>query len=249
VKLSQQTGDHAAACDRWSEAHARIEASIRNATTLAKRKEEAKRKPEMARTLTSNENVTIAGQARCDVLADHDVGWSDLDHVSMTARGRQRALHTRKEHKPSDPKMTEPLSSIPDDLSLNAARAAQAVHRQSRRPAGRQDQEQTPLRVSRNVRTFRRAQPAELNGKTPEEIVAWTEARRNASKLSPSTINANRLGSISTFIDIADDEYDRRGNPCAGLALKLEPTGQIERRPCVRDVGFREATDCDEMPL
>jgi len=69
VKLSQQTGDHAAACDRWSEAHARIEASIRNATTLAKRKEEAKRKPEMARTLTSNENVTIAGQARCDVLA------------------------------------------------------------------------------------------------------------------------------------------------------------------------------------
>jgi hypothetical protein len=34
---------------------------------------------------------------------------------------------------------------------------------------------------------FPRAQPAELNGKTPEEIVAWTEAHPNARKLSPMT--------------------------------------------------------------
>jgi hypothetical protein len=87
VKLSLQTGDHATACDRWSEVHARVEALIRDATTLAKRDEEAKRKVEKAPTLTSEERATIAGQARHDVLADHDAGWSVPDHMSAMTRG------------------------------------------------------------------------------------------------------------------------------------------------------------------
>ncbi len=124
VKLSLQTGDHATACDRWSEVHARVEALIRDATTLAKRDEEAKRKLEKVRALSSKERATIAGQARYDVLADHDAGWSDPDHLSATARGLQRALQTRREHKLSDPEMLESLSSFPDDFSSDAVRAA-----------------------------------------------------------------------------------------------------------------------------
>jgi hypothetical protein len=55
------------------------------------------------------------------------------------------------------------------------------------------------------------------------------------------TINANRLGAISTRIDIAVVEHDRDGNPGAGLSLK------IERPPRVSDVGVCKTTDCDEM--
>jgi len=43
IKLSLQTGDRATAGDRWSEVHARVEALIRDATTLAKRDKETKR--------------------------------------------------------------------------------------------------------------------------------------------------------------------------------------------------------------
>ncbi len=90
----------------------------------------------------------------------------------------------------------------------------------------------------RHVRVFRdtlakfpRAQPAALNGKTPEEIAAWTEAHPNAPKLSPMTINAKGLGAISTLIDLAIAEYDLDGNPCTKLQLPIEVGDQIERLP------------------
>jgi hypothetical protein len=70
--------------------HARVEALIRDATTLARREKEAKRKVEKVRNLTSGERAAIAGQARYDVLADHDAGWSDPDRVSATARTAAR---------------------------------------------------------------------------------------------------------------------------------------------------------------
>jgi hypothetical protein len=124
VKLSLKTGDRATACDRWSEVHALVEALIRDATTLAKRDEEAKRKLEKKGALTSKERATIAGQARYDVQADHDAGWSDPDHLSGTARGLQRALQARREHKLSDPGMLEFLRTFPDDLSLDGVRAS-----------------------------------------------------------------------------------------------------------------------------
>ncbi len=124
VKLSLQTGDRATAGDRWSEVHARVEALIRDAMTLAKRDKETKRNLEKVRTLTSERRATIAGQARYDVPADHDAGWSDPDQLSATARGLQRALQTRREHKLRDPGILEFLSSFPDDLFLDGVRAA-----------------------------------------------------------------------------------------------------------------------------
>jgi hypothetical protein len=68
VKLSLQIGDPASACDRWSEAHARAEALIRDATALAKHGEETERKLEKAGT-----------------PADHDARSHDPDHLSATA--------------------------------------------------------------------------------------------------------------------------------------------------------------------
>ncbi|MGA2496064.1 MAG: hypothetical protein ABSF67_24605, partial [Roseiarcus sp.] len=123
VKLSLQTGDHATACDRWSEVHARVEALIRDATTLAKRDKVTKRNLEKVRTLTSEEKATIAGQARYDVLADHDAGWSDPDHMSATARRLQRALQTGRKHRLNDPEMPESLGSVAADPSPDAVRA------------------------------------------------------------------------------------------------------------------------------
>jgi len=124
VKLSLQTGDLATAGDRWSEVHAQVEALIRDATRTAKRDREAKRTLEEVRTLSSEQIATIAGQARHDILADHDAGWTDPDHLSATARGLQRALQARREHKLRIPWMLEFLRSFPDDLSLDGVRAA-----------------------------------------------------------------------------------------------------------------------------
>jgi len=86
VKLSLHTGDLATACDRWSEVHARVEALIRDATTLAKRDEEAKRKLEKVRTLTSKEKTTIAGQARYDVLASQSTRGRNADRRCSALR-------------------------------------------------------------------------------------------------------------------------------------------------------------------
>ena len=375
VKLSLQTGDHATACDRWSEVHARVEALIRDATTLAKRDKETKRNLEKVRTLTFEQKATIAGQARHDVLADHDAGWSDPDHLSVTARGLQRALQARREHKLSDPGMLEFLSSFPDDLSLDGVRAAaremdartnaDMLETRSTLPldrptavveeliadpdgppgammwktfaelpgeltqrltengldlpedsaerrglalavlrakaAGHKDVAareagesiETPPRSApihaadddpvptlrglhdlwiekvdpgrkaiddnllyierfiamhgdlpadkikrKHVRAYRdllakfpRAQPKELDGKTPEEIAAWADARPDLRKLAPLTVNAKGLGAISTLIDLAIKEYDLEGNPCTGLQLPIKPGDRIERQP------------------
>ena len=78
---------------------------------------------------------------------------------------------------------------------------------------------------------FPRAQPDELDGKTPEEIAAWAEARPDLPKLTPMTVNAKGLGAISTLIDLAIKEYDLEGNPCTGLQLPIEPGDRIERLP------------------
>ena len=375
VKLSLQTGDHATACDRWSEVHARVEALIRDATTLAKRDEEAKRKLEKVRALTSKERATIAGQARYDVLADHDADWDDPDHMSATARGLRRALQAGRKHRLNDPEMLESLGSVAADPSPDAVRAVarqmdarthadmletgstwpldrppavieervadpkgppgammwkpfaelpgeltqrldenslelpeDSVERRALaltvlrakttgyrdvaareagepietppRPAAIVVADDDPVPTSRglhdpwidrvhpgrkaiddnllyverfiamhddlpadkikrkHVRAYRdmlakfpRAQPAELNGKTPEEIVAWTAAHPNASKLTPMTINAKGLGAISTLMDLAVVEYDLDDNPCTGLRLPIEIGDQIERLP------------------
>ena len=375
VKLSLQTGDRATAGDRWSEVHARVEALIRDATTLAKRDKETKRNLEKVDTLTSKETATIAGQARHDVLADNDAGWIDPDHLSATARGLQRALQARRERKLRDPAMLEFLRSFPDDLSLDGVRAAaremdaqtnadmlatRSTLPLDRPPAvieewvadptgppgammwkpfaelpgeltqrlnenglelpedsavrrglalavlraketgfrdvaareGRQPIE-TPFRPApinaadddpvptlrgmhdlwidradpgqkaiddnllyierfiamhgdlpadkikrKQVRAYRdllakfpRAQPDELDGKTPEEIAAWAEARPDLPKLTPMTVNAKGLGAISTLIDLAIKEYDLEGNPCSGLQLPIRPGDRIERQP------------------
>jgi integrase len=375
VKLSLQTGDHATACDRWSEVHARVEALIRDATTLAKRDKETKQNLEKARTLTSEQIATIAGQARHDVLADHDAGWTDPDHLSPTARGLQRALQARREHKLRIPWMLEFLRSFPDDLSLDGVRAAaremdartnadmletkstlsldrptavveeliadpngppgammwkpfaerpgelterlnengvelpedsdvrralalavlrakMAGHRDvAAREAGQSIETQprpAPINVAdddpvptlrglhklwrdrnkpgrkaiddnllyverfiamhgdlpadkikrKQVRAYRdlvakfpRAQPHELDGKSPEEIAAWAEARPNLPKLTPMTVNHKGLGAISTLIDLAIKEYDLEGNPCTGLQLPVEPGDRTKRLP------------------
>jgi integrase len=90
----------------------------------------------------------------------------------------------------------------------------------------------------KHVRTYRgmlekfpRAQPAALVGKSPDEIVAWAEARPELPRLTPMTINAKGLGAISTLIDIAIAEYDLDGNPCSKLKLPIRDGDQIERLP------------------
>jgi integrase len=375
VKLSLQTGDHTTACDRWSDVHARVEGLIREATTLAKRDKETKRNLEKVRTLTSEQRATIAGQARYDVLADDDDGWTGADHMSATARGLQRALQARREHKLIDPDMLKYLSSFPDDLSLDGVRAAaremdartnadmletrstfpldrppaaweegfpdpdgppgammwkrvaelpgeltqrleengldlpedgaerralaHAVLRGKAagykdvaareagepietppRPApinaadddpvptlrelhklwrdrvnpGRKAIDDNLLYVERfiamhgdlsadkinrkHVRAYRdllakfpRAQPHELDGKTPEEIAAWAEVRPDLPKLTPMTVNAKGLGAISTLIDLAITEYDLDGNPCTKLQLPIRTGDRTERQP------------------
>ena len=375
VKLSLQTGDRATAGDRWSEVHARVEALIRDATTLAKRDKETKRNLEKVRTLTSEQRATIAGQARHDVLADHDAGWNDPDHLSTMARGLQRALQTGRKLRLNDPEMQASLGSDAADPSLDRVRAvarrmdaetnADMLETRStlpldrstalieeavpdpegppgttmwkpfaelpgeltqrlnengvdlpedsaeRRPlalavlrakeagyrgvASREACEsiETPLRPApinaadddpvptlrgmhnlwatrfhpgrkavddnllyvarfiamhgdlpadkikrKQVRAYRdllakfpRAQPHELDGKTPEEIAAWAEARPDLPKLTPMTVNHKGLGAISTLIDLAIKEYDLEGNPCTGLQLPIKPGDRIERLP------------------
>ena len=375
VKLSLQTGDHSTACDRWSEVHARVEALIRDATRIAKRDEEAKRKVEKVRTLTSEERATIASQARSDVLADHDAGWNNPNHMSPMARGLQRALQTGRKLRLNDPEIQESLGSdaadpspdavravaremdaqthadmlktkstwaldrptavleelvadpegppgammskrlaeLPGELTLRlnengldlpgdsverrplalavlrakvagyrdvAAREADEPIETPPRPApinavdddpvptlrgmhdlwvtrfhpGRKAVDDNLLYVERfvamhgdlpadkikrkQVRAYRdllakfpRAQPHELDGKTPEEIAAWAEARPDLPKLTPMTVNHKGLGAISTLIDLAIKEYDLEGNPCTGLQLPIEPGDRIERLP------------------
>ena len=355
--------------------HARVEALIRDATTLAKRGEEAKRTLEEVRTLTSEQIATIAGQARHDILVDHDAGWTGSENLSPTARGLQRALQARREHKLRDPGMLEFLRSFPDDLSLDGVRAAAremdartnadmletkstwpldrsaglveeavpdpegppgtikwkpfaelpgeltqrlnengvalpedskvrsalalAVLRAEKagyrdvaareadesiatppRPApiivadddpvptlrglhdlwidradpGRKAIDDNHLYIERfiamhgdlpadkikrkHVRAYRdllakfpRAQPHELDGKTPEEIAAWADARPDLRKLAPMTVNHKGLGAISTLIDLAIKEYDLEGNPCTGLQLPIKPGDRTERLP------------------
>jgi len=90
----------------------------------------------------------------------------------------------------------------------------------------------------KHVRAFRdllakfpRAQPDELDGKTPKEIAAWAEARPDLPRLTPMTVNAKGLGAISTLIDLAIAEYDLDGNPCTMLQLPIRPGDQIKRLP------------------
>jgi integrase len=374
VKLSLQTGDHATACDRWSEVHARVEALIRDATRIAKRDKETKRNLEEVRTLTSEQMATIAGQARHDILADHDAGWTGSDHMSVTARGLQRALQSGRKHGLNDPEMLNTSSAaagpspdairavaremdartnaemlktkstwaldrptavleerVPDPegppgamtwkrfaglpgeltqrlndngvalsedsdvrpaLALAVLRAKQAGFRDVAaregdepvetppRPApinaadddpvptlrelrklwrdrvnpGRKAIDDNLLYVERfiamhgdlpadkikrkHVRAYRdmlakfpRAQPHELDGKRPEEIAAWAEARPDLPKLTPMTVNHKGLGAISTLIDLAITEYDLEGNPCTGLQLPIKPGDRTERLP------------------
>ena len=79
---------------------------------------------------------------------------------------------------------------------------------------------------------FPRAQPHELDGKTPEEIAAWAEARPDLPKLTPMTVNHKGLGAISTLIDLAITEYDLEGNPCTKSSVaRSDPGDQIKRLP------------------
>jgi hypothetical protein len=96
---------------------------FRDATTLAKRDEEAKRQLEKAPTLTCEEGATIAGQACYDVLADHDAGWSDPDQMSVMAPGLQGAFQTGRKHRLNDPEGQESPGSVAADPSPDAIRA------------------------------------------------------------------------------------------------------------------------------
>ena len=76
---------------------------------------------------------------------------------------------------------------------------------------------------------FPRSLPASLAGKAPAEIVAWADARPDLPKLTPQTVNAKGLGSLSTLLEIAIAEYDLEGNPCSNLKLPVRQGDQIER--------------------
>jgi hypothetical protein len=89
VKISLKTGDQLTARRRWGEVHSQIEGLIEKANAAAK-----SQRPQNVTTLnlTSGDRVIIAAQARHDVLADHDGGWTDPSQMTALARGFEQAL-------------------------------------------------------------------------------------------------------------------------------------------------------------
>jgi hypothetical protein len=76
---------------------------------------------------------------------------------------------------------------------------------------------------------FPRVQPDELDGKTPEEIAAWAEARPDPSKLTPMTINAKGIGAISTSCRVRD------GGSIANLSVFAERPAEA---PIAQKIGL-----------
>lgn len=124
VKVSLKTGDETTARNRWSEVHTQVNELIDEATRRGRRVVDRAGSLKKRASLSAEERGVMAGQARHDLLADHDEEWADPDYLSTSlARGLQQALKARGRAATLPDGLREFLRRFPDDLSDGQIRA------------------------------------------------------------------------------------------------------------------------------
>ena len=131
VKISLRTGDEATARERWGQVHAQIEILLKRAIGKHKEQSAPAVEPNMAETLTFEQRAAIAGQAKHDVLAQHDDNWGDASPLSPIAKGLAQAMYCRRNKIPMDEEFSALFDQFyPENLADKdippAARAAEA---------------------------------------------------------------------------------------------------------------------------
>ncbi|MDE2114407.1 MAG: hypothetical protein KGJ29_06060 [Hyphomicrobiales bacterium] len=131
LKISLRTGDEATARERWGQVHAQIEILLKRAIGKHKEQSAPAVEPKMAETLTFEQRDAISGQAKHDVLAQHDGNWGDASPLSPIAKGLAQAMYCRRNKIPLEETFSALLDKFyPTNLADKdippAARAAEA---------------------------------------------------------------------------------------------------------------------------